>query len=35
MVVWDGEERMAEAMGKGVVWWGAVEGRIGLFGGPV
>jgi len=35
MAVWDGDEGVVEAMGKGVVWWGAAEGRIGLLGGPV
>jgi hypothetical protein len=35
MAVWDRDERVAEAMGKGVVWWGAVKGRIGLLGGLV
>jgi hypothetical protein len=30
-VVWDGDEGVAESMGKGVVWWGAAEGRIGLW----
>jgi hypothetical protein len=33
MAVWDGDEGVAEAMVKGMVRWGAVEGRIGLFGG--
>jgi hypothetical protein len=32
MAVWDGDEGVAEAMVKGMVWWGAVEGRIGFFG---
>jgi len=35
MVVWDGDEGVAESIGKGVGWWGAVEGRIGLWLGPV
>ena len=35
MAVWDGDEGVAEAMGKRVVWWGATEGKIGLLGGPV
>jgi len=30
MAVWDGDAGVAESMGK-VVWWGAVEGRIGLW----
>jgi len=35
MTVWDGDEGVAESIGKGVVWWGAAEGRIGLWLGPV
>jgi len=31
MVVWDGDEGVAESMGKMVVWWGAAKGRIGLW----
>ena len=33
MTVWNGDEGVAEAMVKGMVWWGAAKGRIGLFGG--
>jgi len=35
MTVWDGDEGVAESMGKRVGWWAVVEGRIGLWLGPV
>jgi hypothetical protein len=35
MAVWDGDEGVAEAMVKWMVWWGAAEGRFGLYGGAV
>jgi hypothetical protein len=33
MAVWDRDEGVVVAMVKGMVWWDAAEGRIGLFGG--